>query len=159
MTEKHEERQNEKQPNKIKNWAFKIAKATIKAAVVYLIFLIGLPYFSFFSSFIPGLVETIEVFVIGVIMFTILGDLAVGTVYEYIFDASRSIFTIVYIIFVLNNETLNIAYASFYLTVDLNIIGWIIALLVLLGLARSILQAIDFMGKRAKTRQVANHQI
>lgn len=151
MTEKKEKKLKEKQPNKIRDWAFKVAKATIKATLIYVIYLCVSPYLMLFAGFVPGLTETIEVFVVVTILLTILGDLTAGTIFECFFNAGRALFTIAYLIFALSDGVLSIAYANFSLTMNLTIVYSIVALLALLGLARSVLQAINFMSERAES--------
>jgi hypothetical protein len=138
-------------PNKAKEFAFKIAKATIRATLVYAFYFILSPYLLAISSFIPGLAETVELFVVVSVVLLILSDLVAGTIYQHFLNVGRALFTISYMIFALGDGVLNVAYESFSLTVDLTAFYAIAASLGLLGLAAAIMQAINFMSERAET--------
>jgi uncharacterized ion transporter superfamily protein YfcC len=143
--------EKKKRPNKVKEWAFKIAKATIKATLVYTLYFVLSPYLTVLSALSPGFAETIELFVAVTIVLMILSDLTANTIYQCFLNAGRALFTIAYLVFALGDGVLNVSYESFSLTVNLTAFYAIAALLGLLGLARSVLQAINFMSERAET--------
>jgi hypothetical protein len=140
-----------KSPNKVRDWAFKVAKATIKATLFYLIYFLVSPYLAALSALVPGVAETIELFVAVEIVLMILSDLTANTIFQCFFSAGMSLFTIAYLVFALGDGVLNIKLENFSLTVDLTAFYAIAALLGLLGLARSVLQAISFMSERAES--------
>jgi uncharacterized ion transporter superfamily protein YfcC len=145
------EEKKKQQPNKIKEWAFKIAKATVKAVLIYLLYFVVAPYVLLFAAFVPGLAEMIEVFVAVTVVLMILSDLTANTVYECFLNAGRALFTIAFLVFALGNGVFNVAYGGFNVTVNLTAFFLIAALLGLLGLAKSVLQAINFMSERAES--------
>ncbi len=140
-----------KQPNKAKDLALKVAKATIKATLVYALYFVLSPYLLAIASFVPGLAETVELFVAITIVLMILSDLTAGTVYQHFLNVGRALFTIAYLVFALGDGVLNVAFETFNLTVDLTAFYAIAGSLGLLGLAVSIMQAINFMSERAET--------
>ena len=109
------------------------------------------PYLQPISALVPGLAETIELFVAVTIVLMIFGDLTAGTIYQMFFDVGRALFTIAFLVFALGDGVLNVSYENFSLTVDLTAFYAIAASLALLGLAVSIMQAINFMSERAET--------
>ena len=143
--------EKKKRPNKVKDWAFKVAKATIKATLVYLLYFVLSPYLTVLSALSPGFAETVQLFVAVTIVLMILSDLTANTIYQCFLNAGRALFTIAYLVFALGDGVLNVSYESFSLTVNLTAFYGIAALLGLLGLARSVLQAINFMSERAET--------
>jgi hypothetical protein len=138
-------------PNRIRDIAFRVAKATVKAILVYLLFILIAPLFTPLFEFVPGLLETIELFVAVYIVLMILSDLTSGTIFQHIFGMARALFTIAYLIFSLGDGVFNVGYESFSITLDLTLFYGVAALLSLLGLAGVILQAINFMNERAET--------
>jgi uncharacterized ion transporter superfamily protein YfcC len=140
-----------KNPNKVKDWAFKVAIATIKATLVYMLYFVLSPYLAALSAVAPGFAETIELFVAITIVLMILSDLTANTIYQCFINVGRAIFMIGYLVFALGDGVLNISLESFILTVDLTAFYAIAAMLGLLGLARSVMQAINFMSQRAES--------
>ena len=109
------------------------------------------PFLTSLSTFVPGLNEMVELLVSVNIVLIILSDLTAKTVYGCFLSAGRAIFTIAFVVFALGDGGFHVSYQSFTLTVDLTTIYAIVALLSLLGLARSMLQAISFMSERAES--------
>jgi uncharacterized ion transporter superfamily protein YfcC len=140
-----------KNPNKVKDWAFKVAIATIKATLVYMLYFVLSPYLAALSTVAPGFAETIELFVAITIVLMILSDLTANTIYQCFINVGRAIFMIGYLVFALGDGVLNIGLESFSLTVDLTVFYAIAGMLGLLGLARSVMQAINFMSQRAES--------
>ncbi len=143
--------EKKKQPSKVRDWAFKVAKATIKATLFYALYFVLSPYLLVISSLVPGLAETVELFVAITIVLMILSDLTAGTIYQQFLNVGRALFMIAYLVFALGNGILNIAFETFSLTIDLTAFYAIAASLGLLGLAVSIMQAINFTSERAET--------
>jgi uncharacterized ion transporter superfamily protein YfcC len=143
--------EKKKSPNKVRDWAFKVAKATIKATLVYMLYFVLSPYLAALSTIAPGFTETIELFVAVTIVLMILSDLTANTIFQCFLNAGRAIFTLAYLVFAMGDGVLNFKYESFSLTVNLTSFYAIAALLGLLGLARSVMQAINFMSERAES--------
>ena len=143
--------EKKKSPGRVKEWAFKVAIATIKATLVYMLYFVLSPYLMALSAIAPGFTDTIELFVAITIVLMILSDLTANTIFQCFLNAGRAIFMIAYLVFVLGDGVLNIKYESFSLTVDLTAFYAIAALLGLLGLASSVMQAINFMSERAES--------
>jgi uncharacterized ion transporter superfamily protein YfcC len=140
-----------KPPNKFRDLAVRVATATVKATLVYALYFLLSPYLLSISSLVPGFAETVEFFVAVTIVLMILSDLTKGTIYQQFLNVGRALFTIAYMIFALGDGVLNVAYENFSLTINLTAFYAIAASLSLLGLAVSIMQAINFMSERAET--------
>ena len=140
-----------KEPNRVRELAFKVAKATVKATLIYALYFFVSPYLSLLAGFVPGLSETIEVFVAVTIVLMVLGDLTANTIYQCFLNAGRAIFTIGFLAFAFGSGVFNVSLQGFSLTLDLTTVYGIVALLALLGLAKSVLQAINFMSERAES--------
>jgi uncharacterized ion transporter superfamily protein YfcC len=140
-----------KEPNKIKELAFRVAKATAKAILFYLIYFVLAPFLAMFASVVPEISEIVELFVGVSIVLMILSDLTANTIYQCFLNAGRAIFTIAFLVFALGDGVFNVNYQGFSLTLNLTTVYGILALLSLLGLAKSVMQGINFMSERAES--------
>ena len=138
-------------PNRVKDVAFRIAKATVKAVLVYLLYFLVAPFVMPLLSMVPGMVESIEFFVIVFVVLMILGDLTAGTVYRCFFNPARALFVIGYLVFSVRDGLFTTNFESYSLTVNLTLFYGFAALLSLVELAKTVMQAIQFMGERAET--------
>ena len=137
--------------SKVKDVAFRVVKATLKAVLVYLLYFFTMPLVAPLFGLIPGFTETIEIFVTVYIVLMILSDLTAHTIFQYFFNTARALFMIAYIILQLGNGIISLNVENFSLTMNLTMFYTIAALLSLLGLAKSVLQAINFLNERAET--------
>jgi hypothetical protein len=138
-------------PNRVKDVAFRIAKATVKAVLIYLLYFLVAPFVMPLLSMVPGMVESIEFFVIVFVVLMILGDLTAGTVYRCFFNTARALFVIGYLVFSVRDGLFTTNFESYSLTVNLTLFYGFAALLSLVELAKTVMQAIQFMGERAET--------
>jgi cytochrome c oxidase assembly factor CtaG len=93
----------------------------------------------------------VELLVAVNIVLMILSDLSAKTIYGCFLSAGRAIFTIAFLVFALGDGIFNVSIQGFTLMVNLTTVYGIVALLSLLGLARSVMQAINFMSERAES--------
>jgi hypothetical protein len=142
--------QQKKSKNLVKDISFRVAKATLKAILVYLIYFLLMPMLAPLFELIPGFMESLEVFVIVYIVLMILGDLTSKTVFQYFFSTARALFFMAYLLLSMGDGVFNTSYENFSLTVNLTLFYTVAVLLSLLGFARTILQAINFMHERAE---------
>ena len=142
--------QQKKSKNLVKDVSFRVAKATVKAILVYLIYFLLVPMLAPLFELIPGFMESLEVFVIVYIVLMILGDLTAKTVFQYFFSTARALFFMAYLLLSMGDGVFNTSYENFSLTVNLTLFYTVAVLLSLLGFARTILQAINFMHEKAE---------
>jgi uncharacterized ion transporter superfamily protein YfcC len=140
----------DKKKSKAKDVAFRAVKAAAKAAIVCLLYLFLTPLLASIREFNPEFMSATETFVVVFIVLMILGDLTARTIFQCFFSAARSLFVITYLIFSLQSGVISVAFENFSLTVNLTMLYAIAVLLSLLGFARSLMQAINFMGERAE---------
>jgi hypothetical protein len=134
----------------LRKFSFKALKATIKGALVYTIYFILWTFIAPISQIIPSLQMMIETFVIVYIIFIIVEELTSGTIYHYFFNVGKALFVIGYLIGTLNGGIFGITFQNISLIVDLRIVLTIAMLLGLLGLAKSVLQTINYMSEKAE---------
>lgn len=142
---------NEDARTKLRKFTFKALKATIKGVIFYSIyFVLWTMFLAPVAEIIPGLQQMIEIFVMVYVFLMIIGELTSGTIYQYFFEAARALFTIGYLLLSLKGGMWGISMQNVDLVVDLRIFLTIATLLSLLGLAKSILQAINFLSEKAE---------
>jgi hypothetical protein len=142
--------QRKKPRNLVKDVSFRVAKAAVKAILVYLLYFLVAPMLAPLFGLVPGFMESIEVFVAVYIVLMILSDLTEKTVFQYFFNTARALFFMGYLLLSMGNGVFSTNYENFSLTVNLTLFYTIAVLLSLLGFARTILQAINFMHERAE---------
>ena len=142
--------EEKKRGNLVRDVSFRVAKAAVKAILVYLIYFLLVPLLAPLFELIPGFMESIEVFVVVYIVLMILGDLTAKTVFQYFFSTARALFFMAYLLLSMGDGVFNTSYENFSLTVNLTLFYTVAVLLSLLGFARTILQAINFMHERAE---------
>ena len=142
--------QQKKRKNIVKDVSFKVVKATVKAVLVYLLYFLLAPMLAPLVGLIPGFMESIEAFVAVYITLMILSDLTEKTVFQHFFNTARALFFMAYLLLSMGNGEFSTAYENFSLTVNLTLFYTIAATLSLLGFARTILQAINFMHEKAE---------
>jgi len=139
-----------KSKNLVKDISFRVAKATVKAVLVYLLYFFLAPMLAPLFEMIPGFMESIEAFIIIYIVLMILADITAKTVFQHFFNTARALFFMGYLLLSMGDGVFRTSYENFSLTVNLTLFYTIAATLSLLGLARTILQAINFMHEKAE---------
>jgi hypothetical protein len=139
---------------KVRNFTFKALKATVKGILIYAIYFFLWMFLAPIAEIIPGLQQMIETFVMVYIILIIVGELASGTIFQYFFSVAKALFVIGYLIFSLNGGILGLTFQSVSLMVDLRLFLAIAILLSLLGLAKSVLQAINYMSEKAEYARI-----
>ena len=134
----------------IREISLRVLKASLKVTLVYIIYIFVAPMLAPLSGLIPDLMISIESFVIVFVVLMVLSDLTKDTIFQHFFNTARELYVIGYLLLSMGDGFMSLSYESISLTVNLTIFYSIAVLLSLLGLARSILQAIDYMGKKAE---------
>ena len=127
----------------------KVLKAAIKGLIVFAIYFILWQFFAPISEFIPGFQLMVETFVTVYIILIIISELASGTILQHFFNASKALYIIVYLMFSLESGLFELTANNVSLIIDLRLFLMVAMLLSLLGLAKSVLQAINYMDEKA----------
>ena len=128
---------------------FRALKAAAKGILVYVLYFILSLFLAPFMEMVPTLQQSIEAFVTLYLILMVIGDFMADTIYHYFFGAGKSLFVIFYLILSLKSGVVSTSFGSINLLVDLRLFLVIAMLLSLLGLARSVFQAINFMNEKA----------
>jgi hypothetical protein len=139
---------------KIRNFTFKALKATVKGILFYAIYFVLWMFLAPISDMVPGFQQMIETFVMVYILLMIVGELASGTIFQYFFNVAKALFVIGYLIFSLNGGIFGLTFQNVSLMVDLRLFLTIATLLSLLGLAKSVFQAINYMSEKAEYTRI-----
>ncbi|HYB68394.1 MAG TPA: hypothetical protein VEC97_02510 [Candidatus Acidoferrales bacterium] len=134
----------------IRKNVLKVVKAAVKATIVFVIYAIVIQLLAPISSIIPSLQQMIQTFIIVYVVLMIISDLASGTFFQHVFNGARALFVMIYLVFFLNAGIFEYASGSLSLTVDLRLFLVIAMMLELLGLAKAVLQAINYANERAE---------
>jgi hypothetical protein len=129
---------------------FTIAKTAIKTAIVCILYVILSQVLAPLSPLVPGLQGMLQTFVIVYVALMIVSNLTSGTVFQHIFGAARCGFVMAYLIVSLNSGIFDYTFGSVSLMVDLRVFLVIMMMLEILGLAKSVILAIDFVSQKAE---------
>lgn len=129
---------------------FNAIKAAIMGIIVYAVYILALPYISPVTQIIPSFQKSVETFVAIYLVLLIVGELTSGTIYHYFFNTGRAVFVIGYLVLSLGSGTIMGTFENVAFFVDLRVVLTLGALLSLLGLAKSVLQMIDFLSQKAE---------
>jgi hypothetical protein len=141
-------------PKKIpRQIALRALKATAKGVLVYfLYFIFWITFLAPLTFLVPNLQQTLETFLAVYIILMIIGEFTSGTIFQHFFDAAKSLFITGYLLFSLKGGLVSLSYQEISLTIDLSLFLMFAILLSLLGLTKSVLQAINYLTQ--KTEQV-----
>ncbi len=128
----------------------KALKATIKGTIIYSIYLLISLLLTPLSQLIPGIQEMLGAFVIVYVVLTILGDITAGTLYHHILGAAREVFAIGYLIVALNGGLFGMTLEDMTFQIDLRLFLTVALALSLIGIAKTVLQTIDYMNTKAE---------
>ena len=135
---------------RVRNFTFKALKATVKGILFYGIYFVLWMFVAPISEIAPGFQQMIETFVMVYIFLIIIGELTSGTIFQYFFNVAKALFVIGYLIFSLKGGIFGLTFQNVSLMVDLRLFLVIAMLLGLLGLAKSVFQAINHMSEKAE---------
>jgi hypothetical protein len=130
--------------------ALRILKTAAKVVIVGIIYLFLSQFLAPASVIIPGLQGMIATFLIIYVVLMVVSDLTSGTILQHFFSGAKSLFVIAYLIFSLNSGFLEFTFGSVNLIVDLRLFLVVAMLLEMLGLAKSVMQGINFMNEKAE---------
>ena len=135
---------------KMRKTVFTIAKTAIKTAIVCILYVILSQVLAPLSPLIPGLQGMLQTFIIVYVALMIVSNLTSGTVFQHMFGAARCGFVMAYLIVSLNSGIFDYTFGSVSLMVDLRMFLVIVMMLEILGLAKSVILAIEFVSQKAE---------
>ena len=145
---------NNDSKKRVRNITFKALKATVKGVIFYGIYFVLWMYLGPISQMIPGLQQMVETFVMVYLFLIVVGELTSKTVFQYFFNMVKALFVIGYLIFSMKNGIFGLTFQNIRLMVDFRLFLVIAMLLGLLGLAKSVFQAINYMNEKAEYTRI-----
>lgn len=137
----------------------RIVKAAIKG-LLYLVFLYALPmlFISQVSEIAPelfaGYGQLLNIFIAIIIFFVVAGELTSGTIFQHAFNIGKAIILIIFFVLALSGGivslNLNLGGMNINIWVDLRIFLIMLITIDLLGLAKNILQAVNFLSEKTE---------
>jgi hypothetical protein len=135
---------------RLQEFTFKALKATIKGVVFYLVYFVLSMFLAPISEIVPDIQQIIEIFVVIYIFLMIVGELTSGTIFQHFFNAAKALFTVLYLALSLNGGIVGTTVQNVNLIVDLRLFLAVAMLLGLVGFAKSVLQAINFLNEKTE---------
>jgi len=139
---------------RLRRLVFKAVKATLKAVLFYFVYFFIAAFLAPLSEFVPGFQQSIEAFVTVYICLIIVSEMASGTVFQYFFNVAKALFVILYLILGLGGGMLGFSFENVSLMIDLSFFFVATMLLSLVGFAKSILQAINYLNQKTETQPI-----
>ncbi|MBS7616310.1 hypothetical protein KEJ45_03835 [Candidatus Bathyarchaeota archaeon] len=133
-----------------KKIALRALKAFLKGFLLYIAYFVFWMFIAPIAEFVPSFQQVVENFFIIYVSLVIIGELVSDTVLQHFFNAAKALFVIGYLIISLNGGILNFAYSNVVLTVDLRFFLMAAVLIGLIGLAKCVIQAIEYMNNKAE---------
>ena len=139
---------------RIQEITFKALKATMKGILLYGVYFILSMFLASISEMVPGFQQIVETFVMVYIILTTFAELVSETIFQHFFNMAKALFVILYLVFSLKSGVMGITFQNVNLIIDLRSFLVAVMLLSLLGLAKSMFQAIDFLNAKADALHV-----
>jgi len=133
----------------------RIVKAVIKG-LLYFVFLYVLPMFLItqLSEFAPELFASLgqlfNVFAATVIFFVVASELTAGTIFQHAFNVGKAIILLIFFVLALNGGIIELDIKGIHIWTNLTTFLMMLITIDLLGLAKSILQTINFLQEKAE---------
>jgi hypothetical protein len=140
--------------NNIRRIVNRALKATVKGVIFYAIYFVLLQFVGPISEYVPNFQPMIETFVAAYISLVIVTELVSGTIFQHVLNTAKSLFVIAYVVLSLKTGVLALTVENVSLVIDVRLFLAIGLLLGLLGLAKSVLQAISYVNEKAELTQI-----
>lgn len=96
--------------------------------------------------------QLLPVFVAIVLFFVVASELASGTIFQHAFNIGKALILMIFIVYALQGGIISIDIMNIHLLADLRIYLAMLLTIDLLGLAKSVLQAINFLSEKAESQ-------
>ena len=146
--------ETEKTGTSLKKVASRVLRAALAGFITFLLvyFLSTLLYPP--EALPPGYEPLFDVFVAIVVFFAVVIELSSGTILKYAFSAARALILIMYFVYALHGGIITTEMEMAHIMVDLRGFLAMLIFVNLLGLAKSILEAVDFLSEKEEQKTV-----
>jgi len=125
-------------------------KAGIKAVLIYIVYFIFMLLVQPFFELIGQYSLLIDIFFMVIIAFTFLTEFFSGTIVKYMIEFSKSLFIIFYFVASLNSGIIDISMENVSIIVNLRFFLLMLVLINLIGMAKTVLSAINFLHEKSE---------
>lgn len=147
-----------------KTFARKILPRAFKAALLVVITYLPMYFLSALirplQPFFPWYEPLTNIFAATFIIFLVAGVFSSGTIFQYVFGVARMLVLMLFFICVLNGGIVTLALptggVTINITLDLTVVLAMLVLTCLLGIAKNVIQAINFVLGRAERKEIRN---
>jgi hypothetical protein len=132
-------------------------KAIIKG-ILYFVFLYVIPSFilSSLSRMEPEILSTygqlLNLFISIMLFFVVASELTSGTIIQHAFNIGKALVLMIFIVVALEGGIVTLDFQGFHLIADLRIYVVMLLTIDMLGLAKSVLQAINFLSEKTESQ-------
>lgn len=134
----------------------KVLKATVMG-LLWFFLLYSLPTLllsELVEEVLPGYAQLLSTFAIVIVFFVVVGELLAGTIFQYAFNIGKALVFMAFFIYALNGGSVAFDLEMVHIEADLRVYLAMLLSIDFLGLAKSLLQAIDFTAEKTE-RQLA----
>jgi uncharacterized ion transporter superfamily protein YfcC len=139
---------------KIPKILVKALKAAAKGVVIYAIYFVVSLFLAPVSEFIPGFQQMIETFVMIYIVFVVIAELTSDSIFQHFFNGAKVLFVIAYLMLSLRTGIFGVTIQNVNLLIDFRLFLMVAVLLELVNLAKSMLQAVNYMNERTELTKI-----
>jgi len=136
----------------------KAFKAALLAVIAYLPMYFLSALISPIQPFFPWYEPLTNIFTAAFIFLLVVGVFSSGTVFQYMFGVARMLVLMIFFIYVLNGGIITLAVpvegASVTIMLDITVVLAMLVLVCLLGIAKNVVQAIDFVSHKAEINEL-----
>ena len=135
----------------------RIVKAVAKG-LLWFVFLYLLPMFIISSLYemapeiFSSYGQLLDVFVAIILFFVVASELTSGTIFQHAFNIGKALVLMIFIVYALQGGIISLDIQSIRVLADLRIYLVMLLSIDFLGLAKSILQAINFLSEKAESQ-------
>ncbi len=134
----------------LRKMVFRASKATIKGSIFYGVYFVLSQYMAPLFVLMPSFQPMIEAFMITYVVLVMAAELTRGTVCQHFLNMAKALFVVGYLIFSMGSGVFNLSIGSTSIVVDLRLILTIAVLLSLLGVAKAVIEAVNYMSEKAE---------
>ncbi len=137
-----------------------ILQRILKAAVMGLLWLLllyvlpALLLSEFAGEVFPGYTQLFSTFAIVIVFFVVVGVLLAGTIFQHIFNVGKALVFMGFFIYALNGGFVAFDVEMVHVEADLRVFLAMLLAIDFLGLAKSLLQAVDFLSRKAESQLI-----
>jgi hypothetical protein len=132
----------------------KILKATV-LGLLWFVLLYALPTLllsEFAGEVFPGYTQLFSTFAIVIVLFVVISELSAGTIFKHAFNIGKALVFMGFFIYALNGGFVAFDIEIVHVEADVRVFLAMLLAIDFLGLAKSLLQAVDFLAKKTESQ-------